>query len=310
MKVAVYGAGGVGGYFGSRLAQAGLDVGFVARGAHLETMLAEGLRIESPLGDAVVKPVRASAEPAGLGVADVVLVAVKTWQVADAARRIAPLLGPGTMVVPLQNGVEAADVLAEAVGRARVVGGLCKIVSRLAAPGWIRHDGVAPRIEVGELDGSTSPRVEAFRAACERAPGMTLAVPADIRVALWEKLLFIAPVSAVGAVTRLPIGPVRACPESRSLLERAAAEVQAVAAARGVTLGADAVARMMRFLDGMAGEATTSLQRDVAEGRPSEVDAQIGAVVRLGREHGVPTPVSDVLQGCLAPLERAARRQG
>jgi 2-dehydropantoate 2-reductase len=297
----------VGGYFGGRLAEAGVSVTFVARGAHLAALRRDGLTVESVAGDFVVRPVDATDDAGAVGPVDVVLVGVKAWQVPEAARALLPLLGTDSVVVPLQNGVEAADQIAAVVGAHRVLGGLCKIVSYLAGPGRIRHAGIAPRIEFGERDGRRSERVLALRAAFENARGVSVGTPADIEAAVWEKFLFIAPFSGVGAVTRAPAGELRAIPETRSMLEAAMREVFDLARARGVALGDDAVARTLRWVDGLPADATASMQRDIVEGRPSELEYQNGAVVRLGRESGVPVPVNECLYRSLLPAERRAR---
>jgi 2-dehydropantoate 2-reductase len=310
VKFAVFGAGGVGGYFGGRLAQAGHDVAFVARGAHLDAMLEDGLRVDSIAGDFVVRPVRAAEDPAAHGPVDVVLVAVKAWQVAEAAGRMAPLLGPETFVVPLENGVESADEIAKVIGDERVLGGLCKIISFVAGPGHIRHTGAVPRVEFGERRSRRADRVDRLRDAFARAQGVSVGTPPDIEAALWEKFLFIAPLSGVGAATRLPVGAWRGLPETRTLLEGAMREVLAVARARGVHLEDEVIERTLAYVDALPEEATGSMQRDLLEGRPSELDAQTGAVVRLGRAAGVPVPVSDALYAALLPGERRARGAG
>ncbi len=307
MRIAVVGTGGVGAYFGGRLAQAGESVAFVARGAHLQAMRAHGLRVDSVAGDFVIAPVEASDDPARIGPVDVVLVGVKAWQVTETARTLGPLLGPATFVVPLQNGVEAADQLAGVLGRERVIGGLCKIVSAIVGPGHVRHSGVAPRVELGERDGRKSDRVEALRAAFERAQGLSAVVPDDVEAAIWEKFLFIAPVSGVGAVTRAPVGVMREVPQTRELIERAMFEVAALARAKGVNLPDAAVARNMRYVDGLPADATASMQRDIMDGRPSELEQQNGAIARLGPEAGVPVPVNAFLYAALLPAERRAR---
>jgi 2-dehydropantoate 2-reductase len=307
MRIAVVGTGGVGAYFGGRLAQAGESVAFVARGAHLAAMRERGLRVDSVAGDFVIAPVEAEGDPARIGPVDAVLVGVKAWQVSETARSLGPLLGPSTFVVPLQNGVEAAGQLADALGADRVIGGLCKIVSAIVGPGHVRHSGVPPRIEFGERDGRKSDRVEALRAAFERAQGLSVFVPDDVEAAVWEKFLFIAPVSGVGAVTREPVGVIRAIPQTRALIERAMFEVAALARARGVNLPDAAVARNMRYVDSLPPDATASMQRDIMDGRPSELEQQNGAIARLGLEAGVPVPVNAFLYAALLPAERRAR---
>lgn len=306
MRVLVHGTGGVGGYFGARLAAAGEEVVFLARGAHLAALRAEGLRLESILGNAHVRPVLATDRPEDAGAVDVVLLGVKAWQVEEAAAALSPVLAGGGFVVPLQNGVEAPDQLAASLGPGRVVGGACWIVAERAAPGVIRHPAVEPRVVIGEMEGPPSPRVEALRDAFVRA-GVRCEVTDAIRRVLWTKFLFISAVSGVGAVTGLPAALYRDLPETRALLAAALEETKAVARAHGVSLAEDAVAETLRFIDGLAPTATASMQRDVAEGRPSELEAQNGAVVRLGRARGVPTPAHDFLYAALLPRERRAR---
>jgi 2-dehydropantoate 2-reductase len=297
----------VGGYFGGRLAQAGESVAFVARGAHLEAIRRDGLRVESVAGDFLVAPAEAGDDPAALGSFDVVILGVKAWQVAEAAPALRPLLGADGVVLPLQNGVEAADQLAQALGRERVLGGLCRIMSYVVAPGHVRHAGVAPSLELGELDRRRSERVERLRAAFERCQGVSVAVPEDIHVALWEKFLFIAPLSGVGAVTRMPAGVLRSTPETRRLLEESMREVFDLARARGVALRDDCVERTLRFVDTLPAGATASMQRDILEGRPSELESQTGAVVRLAAQAGLPVPANRFLYASLLPSERQAR---
>jgi len=306
MRIAIVGAGGVGGYFGARLQLAGHGVVFVARGAQLAALREGGLRVSGISGELVLEKVEATDDPRSAGAVDAVLVTVKAWQLAEAARGLAPLVGPATVVVPLLNGVEAAAVLAEALGAGPVAAGLCGIVSYLVAPGHVRHEGVDPFVRFGELDDRSSDRLSRLRDAFASA-GVRAEIPPDIHAALWQKLLFIAPVSAVGALTRAPVGAWRALPETRALAERGMQEVAAVAAARGVRLPADAVARTLAFLDGMAPGASSSLQRDFESGRRTELDAQVGAVVRLGAGARVATPVHRLLYDCLLPQELRAR---
>ena len=307
MPITIFGTGAVGAYFGGRLAEAGEDVAFVARGDHLRAIRERGLRVTSIAGDFTIHPARASDDPAALGPADVILVAVKAWQVAEAAAGMRPLLGPDTFVVPLLNGVEAPDQLAEALGPDRVLGGLCRIVAWIEAPGHIRHAGVDPWIGFGELSGGTSERAQRLGAAFARTRGVTAQVLPDVRAELWRKLMFIAAMSGVGAVTRAPIGVVRGRPETRRLLERAVQEIHAVAAASGVTLPPSAVAETLAYIDSLPDEATASMQRDILAGRPSELDAQSGAVARLAARAGVEAPVHDFLWRSLLPLELRAR---
>lgn len=306
MRVAIFGTGGAGGYFGAKLALAGEDVTFIARGEHLRAIRAGGLRLETPGEDLLIHPARATADPAQVGTVDAVLVGVKTWQLREAAEAMRPMMGAETFVVPLQNGVEAAGQLAQILGAGRVLEGLCGTVSRLIGPGHILSLGETNFVKFGEPDDRPSGRAERLRGAFERA-GVRAEVPADIRAALWEKFIFVVPYGGVGALTRAPAGVVRGLPGTRRLLERGMQEILAVARARRVALAEDVVLKTFGLLDGLAPGATTSLQRDIIAGRRSELDAWSGAVVRLGREAGVETPLHEFVYDSLLPSELRAR---
>lgn len=308
MRIAVYGTGAVGGYFGGRLAQSGEDLVFIARGGHLQAIRSNGLRVDSIKGDFVVKPAQAVDNPRRVGEVDVVLLGVKAWQVPDAALAMRPIVGPKTFVVPLQNGVDAPAQLAAVFGSERVLGGLCKISASIAGPGRIHHVGIEPYVAFGELDNRSSERVELLRQAFKRA-GVWVEVPPDIQVAMWEKFLFIAAVSGLGAVARTSFGVLRDMPETRLMLEQAMEETFAVARARKVYLPEDVVVRTMAFIDGLPPAGTASMQRDVMEGRPSELGSQNGAVVRMGLELGVPTPTNTFIYHSLLPQELHARQK-
>lgn len=307
MRFAIMGSGGVGGYFGARLAEAGEDVVFIARGDHLAAMRSDGLRLTSLAGDVTIAPVQATDDPAEVGVVDAVIVAVKAWQLREAAAAMRPLVGPDTVVLPLENGVEAADTLAEVLGEAPVIDGLCAIVAWRQAPGHIHHAAVDPVVRLGERDNRPSARVARLEAAFAGARGVRADVPDDIRAAVWSKFLFICAMSGIGGVTRAPIGVTRRLAETRAVIEQLVAEIEAVARARGVALADDAARRTMDFIDAMPAASTASMQRDILAGRPSELEAQNGAVVRLGREAGVATPFNRLVHAALLPQERAAR---
>ena len=307
MRVAVIGAGGVGGLIGGLLARAGTQVAFVARGEHLAAMRANGLRVDSPRASFTVSPVQASEDPATLGTVDAVLVAVKGWQVREIAPRLQPLFGDDTFALPLENGVEAAEDLARVLGEERVAGGLCHMLSWVEAPGRIRHVGQILRVTMGERRGGSSSRIEALAAAL-RGAEVDVVVSDDVTAATWEKFLFIEPFGAVGAVTRAAIGVTRSLNETRSLLVAAMNEIAAVARARGVHLATEAVGRSLELLDKLPADGTASMQRDIVGGRPSELYDQTGAVVRLGKEAALPVPIHAVLYAALLPQEQAARR--
>jgi 2-dehydropantoate 2-reductase len=307
MRIAVFGTGAVGGYFGGRLAEAGEDVVFLARGAHLAAIRANGLRVTSVAGDFVIRPAHATDDPATVGPVDGILLGVKAWQVADAAVAIRPMVGPDTFVLPLQNGVEAPGILADVLGAEHVLGGLCRILVYVVEPGHIRHQGVEPDIAFGELNGTRTDRVEALRRAFAKARGVTVTIPPDIRAALWSKFLFIATLSGLGALTRVPIGVIRSLPGTRRMLEQGLREIELVARARGVTLAPDVVSKTLAFIDSLPPDATASMQRDIMEGRPSELESQNGAVVRLGQQAGVDVSLHRFIYHALLPLERKAR---
>ncbi|MDE2751617.1 MAG: 2-dehydropantoate 2-reductase [Gemmatimonadota bacterium] len=306
MRIAIYGAGGVGGYYGGVLARAGYDVSLLARGAHLEAIRSSGLSVRSPGGDFVVRPAAATDDPAKIGPVDAVIVAVKSMHLAAVCGGIAPLLGADTLVVPMLNGVDAHEALLPAVGRSRMGKGLTRIISEVVAPGQIRHVGVEPYVALAEWDGSRTRRVDSLVAALRDA-GVDAEVPPDIDAAIWLKFLFVCSVGGVCGACRMPLGPVRTLPESRALLRRAMEEIAAVAAAHGVSLQDDAVAFAMNTVDTFPAEGTSSLQRDIAAGVPSELDAWTGAAVRLGATAGVATPVHSFIHAVLLPSEMQAR---
>ncbi|KDN19879.1 2-dehydropantoate 2-reductase [Amycolatopsis rifamycinica] len=295
MKFAIIGAGGLGGFFGARLADAGHDVSFLARGEHLTALRERGLTLLAPDGTATARPVHATADPAELDPADAVLLAVKIAQL-DAA--VAALPPWADAVITLQNGVDAPAQVARTVGKDAVLPGVAKVIAALAGPGTVRHVGGPGSLDFAEWDNRPSERAERIRAAFGTA-GIPTTPPADIWTELWAKFLFIAPLGGLGAVAGVPFGELREHPETRRTLQAAMVEVERLARASGVELPADVVARTMAFVDRQPADGTTSMQRDIAAGRPSELDAWTGSVVRLGREAGIPTPVNDVLYAVL-----------
>ena len=294
----VVGAGSVGGYFGGRLAAAGYDVAFIARGAHLAAIHDAGLRIESALGDAHIQPATATDDPATIGPVDVVMVAVKLWDTDAAARGAAPLIGPETAVISLQNGVDAADRLAAILGAGHVLGGVAQIAAVIARPGVIRHIGTMATVIAGERDGRESPRAEALVAALAAA-GVDARMSGDIERRIWEKFVFLIGLSALTSVTRQPIGPVRDDPETRALLGQVMAETWAVGRAKGVALDDGLVAKRLAFADTLPPEMTSSMAGDLARGNRLELDWLSGAVVRLGRALGVATPANAFVYAAL-----------
>ena len=306
MKIAVYGTGGVGGYFGGRLAESGHPVTFIARGGHLQAIRDRGLQVQSIKGDFRIKPACVTDDPATVGPVDGVLVCVKSWQVPEVAEAMRPMIGPDTFVVSLLNGVEAVDQLASVLGRERVLGGVARIFSFIGEPGQICHIGHEPTLLLGELDGGDSNRLSQLASALEGA-GIRVQRPASILVEIWKKFLFITGWGGLGAISRAPIGVLRDEPATRPLIEACMRETEAVARAAGIPLPQDIVQRTWDFIHSLEATGTSSLQRDVAAGRPSEIDAWNGAVVRIGQRHGVATPTHEVICRALVPLERRAR---
>lgn len=302
MKVAVYGTGGVGGFFGGRLARSGVDVGFIARGSHLDALRNKGLRVASVHGDFTVRPVKATDDPRELGPADYVLIAVKSYHTGQVAAGLEPLLREDTAVVCLQNGVDNEEKLAAAVGAHRVVGGAAYIFSSVSEPGVIEHTGGPGSLVVGEWHGGHSDRVAGLVEAC-RAAGFGAEESDDIRATLWTKFAFICAQAGTTAAIRLPIGEIRTARASRELFRRLSAEVCDVARAEGVNLPADLPDRHLAFADTLDAGSYSSLHHDLTHGHPMELDALLGEVVRRGAHSGAATPMSEALYAVLQPWQ-------
>ena len=307
MRIAVYGCGGVGAYFGGRLAQIGQDVTFIARNENLTAIRSKGLKVGSIAGDFIIDRVKVTNNPADVGIVDYVLCCVKAWQVTAAARAILPMVGPDTLVVPLQNGVEAPDQIASIIDPANVLGGLCAIVAFQASPGHIKHSGGNPLIRFGHLDDRPDPRINALSEIFNHCIGIKSSIPENLAVAMWQKFMLITPWSGLGAVSRAPLGVLLEQPETRNLLMEAADEIYRLGLARGIPMPDDSVTKTMATLEGIPGNSTTSMQRDLVRGRPSELDAQNGAVVRLAYEVGLDMPLNRFFVYGLRSLELRAR---
>lgn len=307
MRIAIFGAGGLGGYYGVRLVEAGHEVGFIARGEHLQAIRDNGLVVKSPLGDAHLNPVLASDDPADIGVVDLVIVAVKTWQIPQVAKDMAPLMGKDTVVVPFLNGVDAPDGLAAVLGESHVLGGLSKIFSQIESPGTIRHFSPSAYVEIGELHGGSSERVRELGEMFEKA-GVDVGISDDVRSALWFKLLMVSSWAGLGALARTPLGELRRDAATNALIDRSMEEGIAVALASGHQLPGDCKQQLVQFYEAMPDNATASMQRDLMQGRPSELEAWNGAIVRVGAQHDVATPVHEFVCSLLRPMERRARQ--
>jgi 2-dehydropantoate 2-reductase len=301
MKITVMGSGGVGGYFGARLTAAGNDVTFVARGAHLEAMLKQGLRLDSEIGALHVNPVRAVADAREVPAADAVIFAVKMRDTESAAASLRPLVANGAAIFTFQNGVESATRIGRIVGAGKAVEGAARIAANISEPGVIRQIGNFAILEFGEADGKPSARTEAFHAACVAA-GIDATLTASISRTIWAKFALLAPMSGMTALTRGPIGPVRANLKSRALLEAAVEEAVALGVALKTGLVPEDAARTMKLIDGLPEEMMASMAHDLLAGKPIEIDGLSGAVARLAAENGVQAPTHAFIAAALAPF--------
>jgi 2-dehydropantoate 2-reductase len=305
MRIAIIGAGGVGGFFGARLQQAGADVQFVARGTHLAALRSTGLNVESPLGDIHLPRVNATDNPADIGVADMVWLSVKLWDMEAAVGSIRPLIGPDTGVISFQNGVQKDDILRTAFGDRAVMGGVAYIATNIDRPGVIKHTGTMQRLIFGEYDGRRSARAEALLDACLRG-GINAELSDDIRKVIWEKFVFLVGLSGSTTTIRETIGPIRSNPQSRRFLSELMRETVAVGRALGVALPADFAEQRLAFVDGLPDQMTSSMHHDLKAGKRLEVSWLSGGVAQLGEQAGVPTPMNRAVWEILALHEAGA----
>ncbi len=309
MKIAVVGAGAIGGYYGALLQQTEHEVAFLARGSHLAAMRERGLRLESGLlPQPLTLRVRATDRPEEIGQVDLVLFAVKSYDTDAAAALLPPLLDDGTAVLTLQNGVDNVDRLSERVGRDHVLGGACYIFTAVTSPGVIVHTAGARRVVFGELNGRSTPRAQAIRDAFA-ATGVPVELSDQILVALWEKYILIVAQGGMTALTRLPIGVIRQAPATMEMYLDVASEVAAVGRAHGVPIAQGERDRVTRAAEALDPGSFSSLYTDLTRGRRMELDALPGNVVRLGRRYGIPTPVCRAIYAALLPYDEAARKK-
>jgi 2-dehydropantoate 2-reductase len=306
MRIAVMAAGGVGGYFGARLAQAGHDVAFVARGRHLAAIRERGLVVKSAAGDIHVANAVASDDPKSLGGFDIVLFAVKLWDTETAAAAMRPLLAGGGVVIPFQNGVESIERVSAIVGAAQVMGGVAYIAAAIAEPGVIAHTGQMARLRFGPVLREQEAAAQSFREACVGA-GIDAEVVADIRRVLWEKFVFLAALSGVTSATRQPIGVIRSDPDLRACFEAAMREAWTVGRARGVALADELVAQQMVFADGLPAEMKSSMLNDLIAGNRLEAPWLSGAVARMAKEAATTAPVNATLFAAVKPFCEGTR---
>jgi 2-dehydropantoate 2-reductase len=300
MRIAVIGTGGIGGPYGASLAKAGADVTFVARGAHLAAIRESGLRIEGDRGEIHIRPAQATDDIAGIGTVDFVLLCVKLWDVENVGAQLRAVVGPGTAVVPLQNGVDAAERLVPILRREAVMGGTAYVTGNIASPGVIRQTGAYQRMTFGELDGRLSERGRRLSALCKTA-GFEGVLSPDIRVPLWEKFILLVPAAGLNALTRLPLGRWREDSDLLALYEAALHETIAVGRAEGVRLPPDSAKKASKMMWSMPSYLTTSMGTDLLRGNRLELPWFSGKVVELGRRHGIPTPVNGFIYAALKP---------
>jgi 2-dehydropantoate 2-reductase len=308
MKILIMGTGGVGGYYGGLLAQQGNEVTFVARGAHLYALRHEGLKVKSVHGDFHLFPVNATDDPANVGPVDLILFCVKTYNTDDAAWAMVPAIGSQTVVMSLQNGIDAAERIGKVVGAEHLIGGVTWLSSAVEEPGIIKQISQFRRIVLGELGGGSSERIQSVYGVLKNT-GITVEVSEDIQKILWTKFVFIAAASSLGSLTRLPMAEYRAVPEARKLLSGIMQEVEALAHAQGVVLDPDVVQKSLEFTDNAAPHIKPSMQLDVEAGRRTELESMVAVIGRKGRELGVPTPIADFVYGSLLPVELKARSE-
>jgi 2-dehydropantoate 2-reductase len=306
MRIVVMGTGGMGGYYGGLLSKAGQDVTFVARGQHLDAIRNNGLQVKSIHGDFIVSPANANDDPASLPTPDLILFCTKTYHTEEAAAQIKPIVGKDTTVLSLQNGIDAAERIGQVVGMEHMVAGATWISSAVESPGVIRQMSEFRRVVIGELNGATTPRIQAIYEAL-KAAGITAELSNNILKVMWTKFVFIAAASSFGSLTRLPIGEYRSVPETRALITQLIEEVSAVARREGIELDADVVEKTLQFIDNNGPKIKPSMQLDVEAGRRTEIESLIGVVGRRGRELGIETPVADMLYAVLLPVDLKAR---
>lgn len=306
MNIVIYGTGGVGGYFGVRLAEAGNNVTFIARGKHLEAIQQNGLQLKSYLGDFLVKPAKATDNIAEVSDIDLILICVKTWQLKEVAEKIKTVLKENTVVISLLNGIENTEILCSIIEQKHVLSGLCKVVSKVEDYGIIHHMSYTPTIVFGEINNVKTKRALRIEQVFKNAKIKTI-LAANIQTEIWTKFLFISTISGIGALTRATLGEMITIPEIKNLMYAIAEEINAVAKAKGVHLQSDIIEKQFEIIENQPYNATSSLQRDVLEGKRSEIEAQNGTIVKMGKELGIQTPVNEFVYYCLLPQEKKAQ---
>lgn len=306
MKIAVIGTGGVGGYFGGKLAKAGHDVTFIARGEHLNAIQTRGLTVKSILGDFHITQPKATNQITNILNPDLILLGVKAWQIKEIREELKSVIHNNSVVVPLQNGILAAEELSEVIDRKHILGGLCRIISKIEAPGTINHFAITPSIVLGELDKSRSERAETINKIFLHS-GIDSFIPDDIEVELWKKFIGIC-VGGLLAVTRSNYGELRKLPQTRQMIIDLLNEIYILAQKEGIQVKEDFIDKTISAIDSFPYDSTTSLARDIWEGKPSEIEYQNGTVVKLAKSYSLKVPVNEFIYNCILPMELKARR--
>lgn len=307
MKIGIIGAGGVGGYFGGKLACSGFDVTFVSRGEHLAALQENGLTVKSILGDFKIDWINATEHIHDLSTVDLILICVKAWQVKEIAQKLKSIINDNTIVIPLQNGISAAEELMEHISETNIVGGLCFIMSKIESPGVINHFGIEPSIVFGEIDNTKTERLNKIKEVFDKS-GIKSKISDDINSDLWKKFITIC-VSGLLAVTKTTYGELRALKQTRKMMTDLLKEIYKLSQKIGVQINPDFVEKTVALIDTYPYNTTSSLTRDVWEGKPSEIHYQNGTVVRLGQKYGVEIPVNKFVYNCILPMELKARKK-
>lgn len=302
MNIVVMGTGGVGGYFGARLANAGHNVCFIARGKHLEAIKNNGLKIISETGDILIHPVKASDNPTDFNIADIIIFAVKTYDTEESALLIKPLVGKNTAVIPFLNGIGHVEIMRNILGNNNVIGGVAAISALIDKPGIIMHNSSMQMLKFGEFNNERTKRVLSFQSACNEA-GINNAIPENIYTDMWQKIVMICTLAGVNCLTRLPLGACRSNPATRILMKNLASEVVAVAKAEDILLPDNQVEITMKQLDSLPNAMKASMLPALEKGEKLEASALNGAIDKLGRKHNINTNMNKAVYASLAPHE-------
>ena len=308
MKIAIIGTGGVGAYFGGKMAKAGFDVTFLARGAHLKAIREKGLTVKSILGDFHLDSVKANDTIKKIGESDLIILALKAWQINEVAAELKSIVGENSLILPLQNGVVAVEELKAFFQEKNIISGLCQIISKIESPGVVNHFGVNPKIIFGELDNSTTLRIQKIKQLFD-ASGINSEISEDIKAALWKKFIPIC-VGGLLVVSKTTYGELRELKETRQLMIELLQEIYNLSQKIGIHIESDFVEKAIAFIETFPYETTSSLTRDVLEGKPSEIEYQNGTVVKLGIQYGIDTPINRFVYNCILPMELKARKKG